>query len=529
MDFDDSKTVMSSEVVLNPAEIQDQDATVAFEAIDLAQLVFVEGFRKNESLPILKERITIGRDPASDVSITDDHSVSRHHASIEIQNHKYILIPSKSRNGILHNGTLCQEESVPLEHGDRIQIGRTIIRFELMEKVLAASAEASEPKPDSSSSSLFKSILIAGVVLLVVGGLAWFAISKFGTQSTRPGPQKTKRRTIPVRSATTLKQRKRFQRLLNKGMNLYKKRKWREAIFAFHKASALNPNNPAALQLAKDARAELNSFSVLASVKKILDMEDIEECEQYRLAWKKLSSLGSQHAPGSVYAEQLWQQQFNIAQSLKRSCRRRRRNQPSLPRVRTAMAKPMAKLINRPNRRKITGAMLFNGGQLKKARKKFKDQDKTDQLDDFISSYNRGRTAYKSRDAIAGIPQLKKALKLDKKLGGGQSLYTPQIHRMLANLHYFAGLNAIEYKKNYTFAIRHFRKALRYNPRHTGSQNQLKALRRLAESWHRLAMRHLKAARNTEARRLLRKAIQILPRNSQLYRNIRSQLLNFKR
>jgi hypothetical protein len=68
------------------------------------------------------ERLTIGRDPQSDVMV-DDPSASRHHASLIRHGLSWTLVDEVSTNGTFVNGKRIQQAS--LQAGDRIAIGGT--------------------------------------------------------------------------------------------------------------------------------------------------------------------------------------------------------------------------------------------------------------------------------------------------------------------------------------------------------------------------------------------------------------------
>jgi Nif-specific regulatory protein len=72
------------------------------------------------------EQITIGREPANNISIPDS-SLSRNHCRIERRGLEFRLTDLGSRNGTLVNGSAVAEHS--LRHGDQIRIGNCVILF----------------------------------------------------------------------------------------------------------------------------------------------------------------------------------------------------------------------------------------------------------------------------------------------------------------------------------------------------------------------------------------------------------------
>ena len=66
-------------------------------------------------------KLAIGRHPASEI-VLDDMSVSRLHATIEVQGEKLLVFDHRSKNGIMVNGKKVQ--SAQLKHGDTVRIGK---------------------------------------------------------------------------------------------------------------------------------------------------------------------------------------------------------------------------------------------------------------------------------------------------------------------------------------------------------------------------------------------------------------------
>jgi hypothetical protein len=74
--------------------------------------------------------ITVGRDPTNTISLSNDTTVSRRHASFNYENGTYIITDEGSSNGIYVNGVRISG-SQPLRPGDEVQIGNTRFRFEV--------------------------------------------------------------------------------------------------------------------------------------------------------------------------------------------------------------------------------------------------------------------------------------------------------------------------------------------------------------------------------------------------------------
>lgn len=77
----------------------------------------------------LKESVTIGRDPANDLTFRSN-TVSREHAAIVFQDGRWYLEDRGSDNGTFLNGTRLQPGvPLPLRHADRIGIGSETVLF----------------------------------------------------------------------------------------------------------------------------------------------------------------------------------------------------------------------------------------------------------------------------------------------------------------------------------------------------------------------------------------------------------------
>jgi pSer/pThr/pTyr-binding forkhead associated (FHA) protein len=77
-------------------------------------------------LPLVREFMHIGRNPASDI-VLDDASVSRKHALIARRGERTLILDDRSRNGVHVNGTRVSESE--LRDGDTILCGHVTMRF----------------------------------------------------------------------------------------------------------------------------------------------------------------------------------------------------------------------------------------------------------------------------------------------------------------------------------------------------------------------------------------------------------------
>ncbi len=75
---------------------------------------------------------TIGRDPTNEL-VLSDAGISWRHARIEDRGDAWSVVDLGSTNGMVVNGNRCPEAA--LSHGDKVVLGRTVLRFELMDRI----------------------------------------------------------------------------------------------------------------------------------------------------------------------------------------------------------------------------------------------------------------------------------------------------------------------------------------------------------------------------------------------------------
>jgi len=91
-------------------------------------LVALEGPERGQRFPITGDQFTIGRGADNRLHLVGQ-LVSRRHALIVFQNGQYILYDRESTNGTYMNGLRIAQHT--LRPGDRIQIGPTVLEFQL--------------------------------------------------------------------------------------------------------------------------------------------------------------------------------------------------------------------------------------------------------------------------------------------------------------------------------------------------------------------------------------------------------------
>ncbi|MCS6773295.1 MAG: protein kinase [Thermoflexales bacterium] len=113
------------------------------------KLIVLEGQHKGRAFPIDRSPFYIGRDASCAIRLTDEPTVSRRHARIELDQGKPVLV-DQSTNGVYLDGQRIFQK--PLVPGDRFQIGRSLF-------VVAGSNGAVPPQPPATSVNAAKEAL----------------------------------------------------------------------------------------------------------------------------------------------------------------------------------------------------------------------------------------------------------------------------------------------------------------------------------------------------------------------------------
>ena len=121
---------------------------------------FVEVHRRagRDILVLTGRRIVLGRDPDSDVVLTDDHAVSRVHAVLEPIGSGWCVRDLGSANGTTVNGERIWAER-RLATGDEIRVGRSLLVFREEASVSGSATERIMPPPSLTARE--RDVLIA--------------------------------------------------------------------------------------------------------------------------------------------------------------------------------------------------------------------------------------------------------------------------------------------------------------------------------------------------------------------------------
>ena len=99
-----------------------------------------------ELVPLEAGRLTLGSDPANDLALTADPTLSRLHAVLERYEAGWCVRDLDSRNGTFVNGQRIWSER-PLRPGDELRVGAIRLVYH-GDELSGAGTQASEPAPE---------------------------------------------------------------------------------------------------------------------------------------------------------------------------------------------------------------------------------------------------------------------------------------------------------------------------------------------------------------------------------------------
>jgi DNA-binding CsgD family transcriptional regulator len=100
-----------------------------------------------ELVPLGAGRLTLGADPANDLTLPADPTLSRLHAVLERYGAGWCVRDLDSRNGTFVNGQRVWRER-PLRPGDELRVGATRLVYRSDEPTGGKATQASEPPPE---------------------------------------------------------------------------------------------------------------------------------------------------------------------------------------------------------------------------------------------------------------------------------------------------------------------------------------------------------------------------------------------
>ena len=125
----------------------------------MPQIRAKKGFPRGGVFPLQdREKLTIGRDPESDIQLEIDSPASRHHATVYKAVNVWHLKDLGSLNGTELNGTRIKDQ--PLKAGDTITIGEAVFVFEDSDSPgPQPNSPASRSRPDSPEDEKIRAVV----------------------------------------------------------------------------------------------------------------------------------------------------------------------------------------------------------------------------------------------------------------------------------------------------------------------------------------------------------------------------------
>jgi len=102
------------------------------------KLIILKGNEVIKEFPLTLQKVSIGRDPESDLPLNDP-AISRNHCQLLKIFNNYFIEDLKSTNGTLHNSRAISKHI--LKHDDTIQVGAYTLRYQNPEAQAAAIEE----------------------------------------------------------------------------------------------------------------------------------------------------------------------------------------------------------------------------------------------------------------------------------------------------------------------------------------------------------------------------------------------------
>jgi signal transduction histidine kinase len=95
----------------------------------VASLFVIQGADQGKRFEFMSSLVSLGRDLSNTVRLHADHEVSRRHAELRLDREGYRIVDLGSANGTFVNGQPIDQ--TPLRPGDRVQLGQTVMLFNL--------------------------------------------------------------------------------------------------------------------------------------------------------------------------------------------------------------------------------------------------------------------------------------------------------------------------------------------------------------------------------------------------------------
>ncbi|MBW2702306.1 MAG: FHA domain-containing protein [Deltaproteobacteria bacterium] len=478
-------------------------------------ILTIETADGSSDVEVVKDSFVIGRSPECDV-VVPDQLVSRQHTVIEKRPDGWYVVDQNSGNGTFLNEQKIKEEL--LYDGDLIEVGDAAITFTApgaepdlsggapvsADKTQMLPASAVEGAPSGLTGSMYipapsggkkKKILMIGSVVILLVALA--LVVKFVILKPAPpaGPTPQQLEAQKTEQARIADARLKFDKV----KELAKEERWLEAMPLIREVAAV---------LNKDASVEKYKKTIqheAAVASHIQEARDKMEAKDYEAALKALASV----SPDSMQIEAVNLLKKELAEGRRAYQQEQARLAQSDGKFEEALELAMSMLQVNPGddvAAEIKGlaerSIKIRDKVVRKPKKKKRKKRRSKQpkrnrfwlmgeslvsyraakvdlalslaassgvnekyikkLKTFRSLYTKGTELSRNAgQSVQAIKYLKKAHKMDKKLGGGKGKITENLNKRLAKVYFVKGNDAHQRRK-YDVAFQSYSSSKRY-------------------------------------------------------------------
>ena len=284
------------------------DATLVYDknkgrarGADAPRLLVIAGPRKGTEHTLTELRTTVGRG-SDNVLVIPDISVSRQHTVLEKQGERWVVLDQGSGNGTRVNDR--NVDRYPLQHGDKIAMGDTVLQFLEPGGVVVkggkpASARGLGDAPETTSNkapppSALKRrgplyVAILGALLLLLGVGVWRRSQRARLEAEAAAAQGDETQQMA---------QARFQ----EGVVLLKQGRWVEARDKLKIAAELDGQDKEIARYLESAQAEAPRAQALSAARTALGRKDFAAARQALLGIPDDSALAD---PAREVSQQL--------------------------------------------------------------------------------------------------------------------------------------------------------------------------------------------------------------------------------
>lgn len=565
------------------------------------KLVFFDGPNMGEEYSLDKNIITLGRGADNDIVIKDV-SVSRRHAEISRDSGHIIIRDLGSGNGVILNDERITEKE--LNSGDVIKLGNTKIRFVAVydiyttdleqawigEKVIKSkvaevstdvqtspAARVPQAKPYIATKDVERK---SPVLLWVSIALALFVVLAVFIKFVIMTPEEEGAKVADNKAqAASSDKALEAQKLIDEGIESYKKKDFKSAQEKFIAALSLDPNNRRAQQYKIRTEEELINKNYLDSAKEFLNKDSPKaalevakkvssesvfysdaqsiintatnkyisqlydsvkrqmEEKNYQNAFESVQEILALNSSDEKALELKAQIEKNLAVSQKKGSESTQKSNVAAVKVRKE--KEVSEVDEESSSKAIVASgpvankavQLFKNGDVNGAVQTIESSDAASNpkvqkllqnLKAFAQVYPEGASAAKAKKDTA-IPSLEKAYSIAKSIAPGKdNKYLDEIAKMLSDMYTYKGIKDF-YKEDYFSAIENLQKALKMNPENEAAKKKMVEMGNVAQRLFEEAY-VLKNADPEAAKKKFKVILKIAPPDSEFYKKAKEWL-----